>query len=499
VRQRTPRQRPSGALLARVLLACVPAMLFSAASSAKETHHASPTGRTPAARAGDTQRTITDHDAIDHEEADPEGADREVVDRGGNHRVHLIVIDAGINPATADFIHESIADASRDGVRALIIELDTPGGLLESTKSIVKDLLGAPLPVVVYVAPAGAGAASAGVFITMAASVAAMAPGTNIGAAHPVGGQGENIDGDMREKVENFTASLSKTIAQERGRNIEWAEKAVRESVSITEQEALQLHVVDLVASSVDDLLHKLDGREVTVKGAKLRLDVAGAEIVRKEMRLKQKLLNIIANPNVAYLLMMAGLLGLYVEFTHPGVFFPGVAGGICLLLGLTAMQVLPINYSGLALIALGLALLISELFLPSFGVLGVGGIIAFVLGSLLLFDTSASDLTVDRNIVYAAAATFGGFTLLVSYLVVQTQRSKPSLGREGLIGEIGEVRQRIAEPLGGKILVHGEYWAAVADEPIDVGEPAEVTQVNGLRLTVRRVAKQRQERPRTA
>jgi membrane-bound serine protease (ClpP class) len=332
----------------------------------------------------------------------------------------------------------------------------------------------------------------------MAANIAAMAPGTNIGAAHPVGGQGENIDGDMREKVENFTASLSKTIAQERGRNVEWAEKAVRESVSITEQEAVQLHVVDLVAANVDDLLRQLDGREVTVKGAKRRLDVAGAEVLRKEMRLKQKLLNIIANPNVAYLLMMAGLLGLYVEFTHPGVFFPGVAGGICLLLGLTALQVLPINYSGLALIGLGLALLVSELFLPSFGVLGVGGIVAFVLGSLLLFDTSASDLTVDRNIVYAAAATFGGFTLLVSYLVVRTQRGKPSLGREGLIGEIGEVRQRIAAPPGGKILVHGEYWNATADEPIEVGEQAEVMQMSGLRLKVRRVTGQRQQTPRS-
>lgn len=485
-------------------------LLVGAAGWAKETRHTSVNGRTPATRPADTQRAVTGHDGTDHEEmdrevadsevADGDGADREVAERpGGEHRVNLIVIDAGINPATADFIRESIADASRDGAQALIIELDTPGGLLDSTRSIVKDLLGAPVPVIVYVAPSGAGAASAGVFVTMAANIAAMAPGTNIGAAHPVGGQGENIDGDMREKVENFTVSLSKTIAQERGRNVEWAEKAVRESVSITEQEALQLHVIDLVASNLDDLLRKLDGREVSVKGAKLRLDVAGAEIVRKEMRLKQKLLNIIANPNVAYLLMMAGLLGLYVEFTHPGVFFPGVAGGICLLLGLTAMQVLPINYSGLALIGLGLALLISELFLPSFGVLGVGGIIAFVLGSLLLFDTSASDLTVDRNIVYAAAATFGGFTLLVSYLVVRTQRSKPALGREGLIGEIGEVRQRIAEPPGGKILVHGEYWNAIADEPIEVGEQAEVTQVSGLRVKVRRVATQGQQSPRTA
>jgi membrane-bound serine protease (ClpP class) len=409
---------------------------------------------------------------------------------GPENIVDLIVIDAMINPATADFIHESIFAAERDGARALLIELDTPGGLLESTKSIVKDLLGSPVPVIVYVAPSGGGAASAGVFVTMAANIAAMAPGTNIGAAHPVSGQGSDIGGDMREKVENFTVSLSKTIAQERGRNVEWAEKAVRESVSITEQEALKLHVIDIVAASRDDVLKQANQRQVTVQGTKRTLDMAGATIVVREMRLKQKFLNIMANPNVAYLLMMAGLLGLYVEFTHPGVFFPGVAGAICLLLAMAALQVLPINYSGLALIGLGLALLISELFVPSFGILGVGGIVAFVLGSLLLFDTPDSDLTVDRSIVYAAAVTFGSFTLLVSYLVVRSQRRKPTLGREGLIGEVGEVKNRIAPGnSGGKIFVHGEYWNAMADEAIEVGERAEVVRVDGMRLAVRAVA----------
>ena len=404
--------------------------------------------------------------------------------------VDLIVIDAMINPAIADFIHESLAAAERDGARALIIQLDTPGGLLDSTKSIVKDLLGSPVPVIVYVAPSGAGAASAGVFVTMAANIAAMAPGTNIGAAHPVSGQGSDIGGDMREKVENFTASLSKTIAQERGRNVEWAEKAVRESVSITEQEALKLHVIDIVAANRDDLLRQASEHDVTVQGTKRRLDLNGAAFVVREMRLKQKFLNILANPNVAYLLMMAGLLGLYVEFTHPGVFFPGIAGGICLLLGMAALQVLPINYSGLALIGLGLALLIAELFLPSFGILGVGGIVAFVLGSLLLFDTPDSTLAVDRNIVYAAAATFGGFTLLVSYLVVRSQRRKPALGSEGLVGEVGEVRQRIVpDSVRGKVFVHGEYWNADADRAIEVGERVQVVRVDGMRLTVRRLA----------
>lgn len=407
-------------------------------------------------------------------------------------RVELIIVDAGINPATADFIRESIGAAYRDGARALIIQLDTPGGLLDSARSIVKELLGAPLPVLVYVAPAGAGATSAGVFVTMAANIAAMAPGTNIGAAHPVTGQGGDVEGDVGTKVVNFTASLSKTIARERGRNVEWAEKAVRESVSVTAQEALQLGVVDIVATSLDDLLRQADGRETNVAGRPVVLAVAGATVAPREMRLKQKILNILADPNVAYLLLTAGLLGLYVEFTHPGVFFPGVAGGICLLLGLTALQVLPINYSGLALIGLGIALLVSELFLPSFGALGVGGIVAFVLGSLLLFDTPESDLTVDPGIVYAAAATFGGFTLLVSFLVVRSQRRPAALGREGLLGATAEVRQAL--PGGhapGKVFVHGEYWNAVADEPIEIGVSVEVIGVDGLRLRVRRAAPQ--------
>lgn len=403
--------------------------------------------------------------------------------------IYLIRIDGGINPAVADFIHESIRAAHRAEAAALLIELDTPGGLLESTKDIVKDLLGAPLPVIVYVAPSGAGAASAGVFVTMAANIAAMAPGTNIGAAHPVGGGGEDIGGDMRTKVENFVASMSKSIAQERGRNVEWAEKAVRESVSITEQEALALNVIDLIATSREDLLRQIHGREVRVQQRPVKLQVANATFVEREMRLKQKVINVLAKPNVAYLLMMAGILGLYVEFTHPGLFFPGVAGAICLLLGFAALQVLPINYSGLALILLGLALLIAELFLPSFGTLGVGGIIAFVLGSLLLFDTAESDLTLDPSIVYAAAGTLAAFTFLVGFLVMRSQRRKAFLGQEGMIGEVGEVREPIEPGKPGRVLVRGEYWTAFADEPLGVGTAVEVTDVQGLRLRVRRVS----------
>jgi membrane-bound serine protease (ClpP class) len=259
--------------------------------------------------------------------------------------------------------------------------------------------------------------------------------------------------------------------------------------VSITEQEALALNVIDLIATSREDLLRQIHGREVRVQQRPVKLQVANATFVEREMRLKQKVINVLANPNVAYLLMMAGILGLYVEFTHPGLFFPGVAGAICLLLGFAALQVLPINYSGLALIVLGLALLIAELFLPSFGTLGVGGIIAFVLGSLLLFDTAESDLTLDPSIVYAAAGTLAAFTFLVGFLVMRSQRRKAFLGQEGMIGEVGEVREPIEPGKPGRVLVRGEYWTAFADEPLGVGTAVEVTDVQGLRLRVRRVS----------
>jgi membrane-bound serine protease (ClpP class) len=409
------------------------------------------------------------------------------LDTGGARRVLLLVVDGGINPATADYIHDGIEVARQSASQAVLIQLDTPGGLLDSSKTIVKDILGAPVPVIVYVAPSGAGATSAGVFVTMAAHVAAMAPGTNIGAAHPVGGQGQDIDDDMREKVENFAASLSRTIARQRGRNVEWAEKAVRESVSITEQEAVDLKVVDLIAENVTQLLEEVDGRQIEIEGRTAVLQTAGASIERHEMRLRQKILDVLANPNVAYLLMMAGILGLYMEFTHPGLFFPGITGAICLLLAMAALQVLPINYSGLALIVFGVALLVTELFLPSFGIIGVGGVVAFVLGSLLLFDTPESTLAVDPGIVAAAATMVGGFMLIVSWLVVRAHRRRPALGMEGLLGEIGEVR-RAASPNGKvKVFVHGEYWDAETDEPLQLGESVEVVSARGMRLRVRR------------
>lgn len=406
---------------------------------------------------------------------------------GAPGHVLLLVVDGGINPAIADYIRDGIAAGETRDAAAVVIQLDTPGGLLESTKLIVKDMLGAPLPVIVYVAPSGAGATSAGVFVTLAANLAAMAPGTNIGAAHPVGGQGENIGGDMREKAENFAASLGRTIAEQRGRNVEWAEKAVRDSVSITEREAVKLKVVDFIATDIDDVLAKAHGRAVTVRGHTVILNTDRAPVERFEMRLRQRLLDLVANPNVAYLLMMAGLLGLYVEFTNPGVVFPGVAGAICLLLAMAALQVLPINYTGLALIGLGVGMLVAEAFLPSFGVIGVGGLVAFVLGSLLLFDTPDSTVRVDRGLIAAAALTLGSFTFVVGWLVVRAQRQRSSVGAEGMLGEIGQVRRVLEPGRRVKVFVHGEYWEAESDEPLQEGDMVEVVAINGLRLRVRR------------
>jgi membrane-bound serine protease (ClpP class) len=405
-----------------------------------------------------------------------------------SYHVDLIVIDGSINPAVDDFIRESIARSKASGANALVIQLDTPGGLLSSTRSIVKEILGAPVPIMVYVAPSGSGAGSAGVFITMSGHIAAMAPGTNIGAAHPVAGGGQEIKGVMGEKIENFTASFSETIARQRGRNAEWAIQAVRKSVSITEKEALKLNVIDIVARDIDDLLKQAEGRKVDLDGRPHTLSVKEAKVVRHEMNLKQRIINVIADPNIAYMLLMAGILGLYMEFSHPGVMFPGVAGAICLILALISLHVLPFNYAGLVLILLGVALLIGEAFIPSFGVLGIGGVISLALGSFLLFDTQNSGVGVDRSIIFAAVATLSTFVLAISYLVYRSQKSKPTLGLAGMVGEIGDVRAKLNP--AGKVFVHGEHWNAEAEGEIDVGEKVEVVGYQGLNLKVRRLSK---------
>ena len=402
----------------------------------------------------------------------------------GSH-VNLIVINGGINPAVNDYIRDSIQRAHAGNARALIIQLDTPGGLLSSTRSIVKEMLSAPLPVIVYVGPSGAGAGSAGVFITLAANIAAMAPGTNIGAAHPVAGGGQEVKGVMGEKIENFTASFSETIAQRRGRDTEFAIQAVRRSISITDKEALEKRVIDIIAVDVSDLLKQAHGREVDVAGTKRTLDFDGVSVLRFEMGLKLKVLNVLADPNIAYLLMMAGILGLYMEFSNPGALFPGIAGGIALLLALASLQVLPINYAGLLLIGLGMCLLVAEAFLPSFGLLGISGVVSLGLGSLLLFDVEGSDLTVDPGIVLAAVGTLSAAVLVVTFLVVKSQRRRITLGYEGLVGEVGEVRERL--DLKGRVFVHGEVWKAEGTERLEPGDRIEVVGHDGMVLKVKR------------
>ncbi len=420
-------------------------------------------------------------------EEDKVEADAEAV-RTVEGPVVLIEIDGAISPATVEYIRDGLALAEERGAAALVIQMDTPGGLLESTKIIVKEFLGSKVATVVYVGPSGSGATSAGVFVTMAAHIAAMAPGTNIGAAHPVGGSGEDIEGDMRKKVENFAASLSKTIAQERGRNAEWAEQAVRESVSITEKEALEINVVDIVARDVTDLLTQIDGREVAIEGKPVVLRTADSVVIPHEMNTRQKILSFIANPNLAFVLMALGMLGLYLEFYNPGLLFPGVFGLICLLLGLWATQVLPVNYTGLALLAVGLVLMTVEVFTPSFGVLGLGGLIAFVLGALFLFETPDSTIAVDRRLIGGIAAVTGSTMLLMGWLVVRAHQRQPASGVEAMIGEVGRVRRLLDQPGRAKVFVHGEHWDATVEGEVSVGDEVEVTAVEGLHVRVRRV-----------
>ena len=404
--------------------------------------------------------------------------------------VEVIDVDGVINPAAADFINDAIGRAVTNGASALVIELDTPGGLLTSARTIVKALLNAPVPIIVYVAPAGASAVSAGTFVTEAANIAAMAPGTTIGAAHPVDVNGGDVQGEMGTKVENFTASWAKAIAEQRGRNQDWAEQAVRNSASISSSEALKLHVVDIIAPDLSSLLQQASGRIVTVAGGRaIRLELADAEIERIEMRFGESVLNRLADPNLMYLLMIAGIIGIYLEFAHPGAYLPGVAGGICLLLALASFQVIPINLAGLALILFGAVMILTELFITSYGVLGLGGMFAFILGSLFLVDTSETNLAVNRGLIAGAGVAFGAIVLAIGYVVVRERRERPTTGSEGLIGEIGVIRMPITPGVPGRIFVHGETWRARSGEPMDAGTQARVMAVRGLEVEVEPVA----------
>jgi membrane-bound serine protease (ClpP class) len=399
-------------------------------------------------------------------------------------QVHLITVDAVIAPGITEFINRSIEKAAEAGAEAIVIQLDTPGGLVDSMREIVKEMMTADIPVIVYVGPSGARAASAGVFITMAADIAAMAPGTRIGAAHPVTMQGK-MDETMEAKVVNDLAAMARGIAEKRGKNAQWAEEAVRKSVSVTETEALKLNVIDLVSPDVASILAAIDGKTVELAVGKRTLQTKNAEVKTVEMGFRYKFLNVISNPNIAYILMILGFYGIYFELSNPGGIFPGVAGAICLILAFYALQTLPINYAGLLLIILGVGLFIAEAFVASGGVLGVGGAIAMIIGSLMLIESPAPYLRISWAVIIPVVASSAVLFIITIKLALRVHREKADTGMEGMLGLEGEALSDIHA--GGQISVHGEIWNASSDELIKKGQRVTVTEVEGLKLKVRK------------
>jgi membrane-bound serine protease (ClpP class) len=394
--------------------------------------------------------------------------------------IYILKINDAISPGVADFIKTGIEKANDDGAACLIIELDTPGGLAESMRTIIKAILASRIPVVVYVSPGGARAASAGVMITMAADIAAMAPGTNIGAAHPVGAGGKEIDKTMSEKVVNDMVAHAKSVAEQRGRNAEWVEKAIRESVSVTETEALEKNIIDLIAKDTDDLIKQINGREIKDKE---RLNLVGAAKKVLQETFRTKVLKTISDPNIAYILLMIGLAGLYFELSHPGAIFPGVIGGICIVLAFFALQALPINYAGVLLILLAIVFFIMEMKITSYGLLSVAGIVSLLLGSLMLFEASSPEFRLSWSVLLPTMLLVSGFFVVVAGLVFRAQVSTPKTGVSGLVGEIGVVKSAIRPD--GKVFVHGELWNATAKEPILEGTKVSVVKVDNLVLEV--------------
>ncbi len=399
--------------------------------------------------------------------------------------VMVITVDGVINPVSADFMKKSINKAYDKKYEALVIELDTPGGLDASMRSIVKEMIRSEVPVIVFVSPSGSRAASAGAFITMAAHIAAMSPGTNIGAAHPVG-IGGKMDKTMTEKATNDAVAYIKSLAEKSGRNVQWAEDAVRKSISSTETEALQLKVIDLITKDISSLLEDIDGKKVrTVSGEKI-LSTRNASVVREELGLRHRILNLISDPNVAYILMLLGFYGLFFELTSPGSLFPGVIGGICLILAFYAFQTLPVNYAGLLLIILAIILFILEVKIISHGVLTIGGIVAMTIGSLMLFESPAPFMKLSLAVILPAVVmTTLFFTILIG-LAYKAYKRKPITGAEGLLGSYGIADTDITRE-GGRVTIHGELWSAYSDEPVLKGKRIIVEDMTGLKLKVKK------------
>jgi membrane-bound serine protease (ClpP class) len=409
--------------------------------------------------------------------------------------VNVVTISGSINPASSDYIQHAIEQSESEGAVALLIELDTPGGLLASTKDIIQAILNSSVPVVVFVSPRGAWAASAGTFITLAGHVAAMAPGTSIGAASPVSvssGGGERGEDDERtdvsmEKAEKFTMAFIESIAKERDRNVEWALSSVRTAEAVAQDEALELGVIDLVAEDRADLLTRIDGMTVRTVSGEQQLDLANAEIRKIEMPPLTRLFNYLASPDVAMILVMAGMLGLYIEFQQPGMLIPGIAGAICLVLAAIAFQILPFSWVGLMLILLGMMLMVAEIFVTSFGLLFAGGILCFLLGGMMLFDMPEfSNLTVSFwSVLLPTVAGFAVCAGVVLYAVGRSFMADPVAGVDEMIGIRGTASTAFSPD--GKVFVRGEYWTADADGEVLEGDAVEVTAVEGMRLRVRR------------
>ena len=400
-----------------------------------------------------------------------------------NGEIIIIPVSDAIGPGIADFVSSGIRRADDHNAACVVIELDTPGGLADAMREIVMSIYAAKTPVVVFVSPSGARAASAGVMITMAADIAAMAPGTNIGAAHPVAGGGKEIEGVMSDKVTNDMVAYVKSIAEKRGRNTEWAEKAVRESVSVTENEALEKNIIDFVAADMDDLIRQIDGYSIEGKGD---LQLAGAIRTRLKESIRTKILKTISNPNIAYILMMIGLAGLYFELSHPGSIFPGVVGGIALILAFFSFQTLPVNTAGILLILLSIIFFIMEIKVVSYGLLSVAGVVALLLGSLMLFKGNGPQSQLSWTVLIPTLLVVSAFFVTLAGLAFKAQMSRPRTGGGGLVNEIGIVKKRI--DLQGKVLIHGELWYAQAKEPIEEGAQVRVMTVDNLVLNVERV-----------
>jgi len=399
--------------------------------------------------------------------------------------VFTIEVDGIINPATAKFIIESIDQAAQQGAQCLIIQLDTPGGLMESMRIIVKKILSANIPIIVYVAPSGGRAASAGVFITMSAHIAVMAPSTHIGAAHPVSlGEGKESK-TMSEKIVNDTVSYIKTTAKARGRNVDWAEQAVRKSVSITEEEAVKLNVVDFISPNLQDLLTKIDGKILKFDGITRTLLTKGIQPRSVQMSWRYRFLDIISNPTIAYILLMLGIYGIFFELSNPGAILPGVVGGIFLILAFYALQMLPINFAGLALILFAIILFIAEIKVVSHGLLAVGGVISLFLGSLMLIENPTEYMRISLSVIIPAVVVSGAFFVFAVTMAIRARLQKPTTGMEGLIGEIGIASTPIVPE--GKVAIHGEIWDVVSDQNIERGEKVQVIGVVNLKMKVKK------------